>query len=210
MTASLRVPHLGYMEDVIVDEALKLVDKKRNLTLLSILIKATSLALVEFPELNAHCNEDATELKVHSDHNVGIAMDTPRGLFVPVIHDVRAMSVLDISKELVRLKDLGQSGKLGLKELSGATITLSNIGSIGGTYASPVIVPPQVAIGAFGRAKRIPVFENNTSMNVKAVQIVPVSWCADHRVIDGATIARFCAAFKYYVENPGEMLLKLH
>jgi 2-oxoisovalerate dehydrogenase E2 component (dihydrolipoyl transacylase) len=210
MTASLRIPHLGYMEEVQVDDALKLLAGRKNITLLSLLIKATSMALLEHPELNAHCSEEATELRVHADHNIGIAMDTPRGLFVPVLHDVRAMTVMDVAKDLTRLKELGQSGKLSIQDLSGATFSLSNIGSIGGTYASPVIVPPQVAIGAFGRAKRVPVFESSTSMNVKEARLMPVSWSADHRVIDGATIARFCSLFKNYVEHPSEMVLKMH
>ena len=210
MTASLRIPHLGYMEDVNVDEALKVVAGRKDLTLLCVLIKAASMALVHYPELNAHANPEATELRVYEDHNIGIAMDTPRGLMVPVIQDVKSRSVLDIAKELKRLRELGASGKLGMADLANGTFSISNIGSIGGTYASPVIVPPQVAIGAFGRAKRIPVFESPQSMVVKEARIMPVSWSADHRVIDGALIARFCSQFKLYVENPADMLLRMH
>jgi 2-oxoisovalerate dehydrogenase E2 component (dihydrolipoyl transacylase) len=209
MTASLRVPHLGYMEDVRVDEAMKLISGKKELTLLSVLIKATSMALVAYPELNSAVDQDATELRMHSDHNIGIAMDTPRGLMVPVIHDVKNRSILDVSNALTRLKELGLNNKLSPSDLSNATFTLSNIGSVGGTYACPIIVPPQVAIGALGRAKRVPVFESATSMVVKEARIMPVSWSADHRVIDGATIAKFCNQFKFYVENPQEMTLRM-
>jgi 2-oxoisovalerate dehydrogenase E2 component (dihydrolipoyl transacylase) len=209
MTSSLKIPHLGFMDDIAVDETFRVVAGRKDITMLSVLIKATSMALEDFPELNSITNEDVTELRINSMHNLGIAMDTPRGLLVPVITDVKSRSVFDIAKELKRLKEVGIAGKLSKQDLSGATFTISNIGSVGGTYASPVITPPQVAIGAFGRAKRIPVFESSTSMNVKEARMMPVSWAADHRVIDGATVARFSNRFKSLVENPIEMLLRL-
>jgi len=210
MTAALKIPHMGYMDEVNVDAALKAVSGRKDITMLCVLIKATSLSLEDFPDLNAYTDPDCTELRIQSDHNIGIAMDTPRGLMVPIISDVRSRSVIDIAKELSRLKDLGAAGKLGMGDLTGGTFSLSNIGSVGGTYASPVIVPPQVCIGAFGRAKRVPVFESSTSMTVKEARMMAVSWSADHRVIDGATIARFSNRFKALVENPIDMLLRMH
>jgi len=95
------------------------------------------------------------------------------------------------------------------EEISQPTFTLSNIGAVGGTYMSPVIVPPQVAIGAMGKIQRLPRFINDSSNEVEAIQVMPVSWGGDHRAIDGATMARFSNTWKYYVENPQAMMFEM-
>ena len=135
-------------------------------------------------------------------------MDTPQGLLVPNIKKVHQMSVVEIAEELNRLQDLGLRGKLGADDLKNGTFSLSNIGSIGGTYAKPVIMPPQVAIGAVGKVQKLPRFDANDNL-VKA-HIMNVSWSADHRIIDGATMARFSNLMKNYIENPASMILDLH
>jgi 2-oxoisovalerate dehydrogenase E2 component (dihydrolipoyl transacylase) len=135
-------------------------------------------------------------------------MDTPQGLLVPSIKKVHQMSVLEIAEELNRLQDLGSRGKLGAADLKDGTFSLSNIGSIGGTYAKPVILPPQVAIGALGKVQKLPRFDSNDNL-IKA-HIMNVSWSADHRIIDGATMARFSNLMKSYIENPATMILDLH
>ena len=98
-------------------------------------------------------------------------------------------------------------GKLPSSDLTGGTFSLSNIGSIGGTYAKPVIMPPQVAIGALGKIQKLPRFDSND--NVIKAHIMNISWSADHRVVDGATMARFSNIMKNYVENPSSMILSL-
>ena len=135
-------------------------------------------------------------------------MDTPHGLLVPNVKKVNQMSILEIAEELNRLQDLGGRGKLGEADLKGGTFALSNIGSIGGTYAKPVIMPPQVAIGALGKIQRLPRF--GPQDQVIAAHIMNVSWSADHRVIDGATMARFSNLMKSFIENPASMILDLH
>ena len=135
-------------------------------------------------------------------------MDTPQCLLVPSIKKVHQMSVLEIAEELNRLQDLGLRGKLGAADLKDGTFSLSNIGSIGGTYAKPVILPPQVAIGALGKVQKLPRFDSNDNL-IKA-HIMNVSWSADHRIIDGATMARFSNLMKSYIENPATMILDLH
>ena len=139
---------------------------------------------------------------------MGVAMDTPHGLLVPNVKKVNQMSILEIAEELNRLQDLGGRGKLGEADLKGGTFALSNIGSIGGTYAKPVIMPPQVAIGALGKIQRLPRF--GPQDQVIAAHIMNVSWSADHRVIDGATMARFSNLMKSFIENPASMILDLH
>merc|ERR1711909_32988 len=113
----------------------------------------------------------------------------PMGLLVPNIKGVQQLSVFEIAVELSRLHTLGLAGKLSTQDLSGGTFSLSNIGSIGGTYAKPVIFPPQVAIGAIGKVQALPRFDKYD--NVIKAHIVKFSWSADHRVLDGATVARF-------------------
>lgn len=143
----------------------------------------------------------------HPRHNIGFATDTPHGLLVPNIKDCQARSVLEIAAELNRLHAAGLQNKLKPDELSGGTFSLSNIGAIGGTYASPVILPPQVSIGALGKIQKLPRFDAND--NVVPVHIMCISWSADHRVIEGAQMARFSNKLKYYLENPASMLLHL-
>lgn len=134
-------------------------------------------------------------------------MDTERGLIVPNVKNVQVRSVFEIATELNRLQKLGSLGQLSTTDLTGGTFTLSNIGSIGGTYAKPVILPPEVAIGALGAIKALPRFDQKG--DVYKAQIMNVSWSADHRVIDGATMSRFSNLWKSYLENPAFMLLDL-
>jgi 2-oxoisovalerate dehydrogenase E2 component (dihydrolipoyl transacylase) len=147
--------------------------------------------------------------RYHGTHNIGVAMDTPSGLLVPNIKSVQLLSVEEISDELVRLQIAGSAGKLTQNDQSGTTFSLSNIGAIGGTYASPVIASPQVAIGALGRIQRLPRFAGSDGNTVVAAEIMAVSWAADHRIVDGATVARFSNQVKAYLEDPLSMLLKL-
>ena len=180
-----------------------------RLTSLPFILKATSLALVDFPALNAHAAADGSSVTQRAAHNLGVAVDSPRGLVVPVISDVRARSVLDIAAELGRLQALAAEGRLGEAELAGGTFTLSNVGAVGGTHLAPVLVVPQVAIAALGRAARVPRFAAADSLAVVAAHVMPVSISADHRVVDGAAVARFTAVLKGYIENPVSMLADL-
>ena len=113
-------------------------------------------------------------------------------------------SIYDIAYELNRLQAMGAQNKLGADELTGGTFTLSNIGVIGGTYLSPVILPGQVAIGAIGKLQKLPRY--NEANEVVPKTIMNISWSGDHRVIDGATMARFSNQWKSYLENPATMI----
>ncbi|KAM6951840.1 lipoamide acyltransferase component of branched-chain alpha-keto acid dehydrogenase complex, mitochondrial [Aplochiton taeniatus] len=134
-------------------------------------------------------------------------MDTSQGLLVPNVKNVQVLSVFDIAVELNRLQSLGAVGQLGTTDLTHGTFTLSNIGSIGGTYAKPVILPPEVAIGALGKIQILPRF--NSRGEVVKANIMNISWSADHRIIDGATMCRFSNVMKDYLENPAAMVLDL-
>jgi len=173
------------------------------------LLKGLSLALLDFPQVNASFDPVKEELRQHGHHHIGVAMDTPRGLLVPHIKDVQSKSVIEIAADLNRLQRLGAENKLGEAELVGATTVVSNMGSIGGTYMSPVITPPQVSICALGKIERVPKFKSPDSDEVVAAHVMGAAWAADHRVLDGATVARFCNKWKLYLENPEVMAMHL-
>ncbi|KAL6260304.1 hypothetical protein P5V15_007836 [Pogonomyrmex californicus] len=213
MTKSLSIPHFVYSDECNVDQVMRcrnevkasLKDRGVSLTLLPFFVKAASQALEQCPELNAWLNEENQTLQMLDNHNIGIAMDTPEGLVVPNIKNVQNLSVFAIAQELNRLQELGRKSSIPLADLTDTTFSLSNIGVIGGTYTKPVILPPQVIIGAFGKAQKIPRFDDKG--NVVPASIMSVSWSADHRVIDGVTVAKFSNLWKHYVENPMHLLI---
>lgn len=217
MTRSLTIPHFGYADELNINNISALRKKIANdkndptkITFLSFVVKAVSLALNEYPILNAKVdtsNPDKPQLIMRPRHNIGIAMDTPQGLIVPNIKDVGRISILDVAQEISRLSALGKEGKLTPADLSGGTITVSNIGNIGGTYVSPVIVTNEVAILGVGRSRTVPVFDE--ADQVTKGEVVNFSWSADHRVVDGATMARMASKVKELIESPERMLLSL-
>ncbi|KEZ44490.1 Uncharacterized protein SAPIO_CDS3503 [Scedosporium apiospermum] len=186
-------------------------DLVAKLSYLPFIIKAVSMALYKYPILNARVDVDPTTEKpvvVHrSQHNIGVAMDTPQGLLVPVIKDVGSLNILSIAAELTRLQALAYAGKLTPRDITGGTITVSNIGNIGGTYLSPVIVEKEVAILGVGRMRAVPAFDE--AGNVVKKQVCNFSWSADHRVVDGATMARAAEVVRAVVEEPDVMVMHL-
>ena len=216
MTAALAVPTFSYCDEVQMDALMTARLELKELaakygvskfTLMPMLIKATSLALAEFPLLNSSISADGTELVFKGSHNIGLAMDTPTGLLVPNVKNVQSKSLLEIASELERLQTDASTGKLGMADLKDGTFSISNIGNLGGTYTGPVINLPEVAIVGLGKTRPSPRYDEKGSL-VK-VSIMQVSWTADHRVIDGATMARFSNAWIGYLEKPTTMLLHL-
>jgi len=212
MTQALMIPHFGYNDEIDMSELGRLRRRLKDeedlrISYLPFIVKAASLALAQFPQVNASIDLQREVIVQHGNHNIGIAMDTEFGLIVPNIKGVQHLSVTQIAEELMRLNELAKRSKLGEKDLKGGTFTISNIGSVGGTYASPVIMPPEVAIGALGKIQRLPRFDQKGQ--VVPIDLMKVSWCADHRVLDGATVARFSNEWKRYLESPTLMLLAL-
>lgn len=226
MTKSLSIPQLGYKDEIELNatseyrQALnKYISSQpdrfpfKKISYLPILIKSLSLSLSYFPLLNAYIEESdngkSTQLVYREAHNIGVAMDTPQGLIVPNIKNVEQKTIFQVASEIHRLTELAKKGAIPLADLKGGTISLSNIGSIGGTYANPIIVSNELAIVALGSARRLPRFDE-ASQQFVAKQILPVSWSADHRVIDGATIAQFGNTWKSFIENPALLASKMH
>ncbi|XP_076440666.1 lipoamide acyltransferase component of branched-chain alpha-keto acid dehydrogenase complex, mitochondrial-like [Babylonia areolata] len=215
MTAALNIPAFGYYDDVDLTQLVNIRDKLKSIaeqrgirfSYMPVFLKAASLALHQYPLLNSSVDEKCENITYKASHNIGVAMDTPDGLLVPNVKNVQSLSVFEIASELTRLQALGAAGKLGTADLTGGTVSLSNIGSIGGTYARPVIMPPEVFIGALGKIQVVPRFDANGEV-VKA-HIMNVSWTADHRIIDGATVARFSNLWKSFLEDPAAMILDL-
>lgn len=209
---SLIVPQLTYCEDVemtnlsTLKNQLKSTIKGVKITYMPFFLKALSLALLDYPIMNSVLLDSLTEYLQKASHNISFAMDTPYGLVFPSIKNVQIKSVYQIALDLNRLQQLGSVGKLLDSDVEGGTITVSNLGSIGGSFASHLVYPPQVLIGAFGNIKpRL----SKVNGNYENVEVLTTSWSADHRLIDGATTARFAARWKALIENPSLMLLHL-
>eukprot|EP00300_Choanocystis_sp_HF-7_P037116 c53118_g1_i1.p1 GENE.c53118_g1_i1~~c53118_g1_i1.p1 ORF type:complete len:496 (+),score=129.04 c53118_g1_i1:66-1553(+) len=218
MEAAASIPQFLLCDEVDVTQVVELRKRLRaeldaegdrvSFSYMPLIVKAASLALTKHPILNSSVNKDKSAILYHSSHNIGVAMDTPHGLLVPNIKDVQHLSLRQIAHELARLKKLADAGKLSVFDTSGGTFTLSNIGSLGGTYASPVVFFPQVAIGAVGKIQELPRFTGNGN-EVARHHVMFMSWAADHRVIEGAEMARFSNDFKLNLQNPQRMFLDL-
>ncbi|KAL8295397.1 hypothetical protein RB600_001064 [Gaeumannomyces tritici] len=234
MTRSLSIPHFLYADEIDLTNLVELRARLNKvlasgsipgqagpaggalagvpkLSYLPFIIKAVSLALYEYPILNARVDAAGPggkpALVFRQQHNIGVAMDTPQGLLVPVVKNVNERNVLSIAAELNRLQALALAGRLSPQDMSSGTITVSNIGSIGGTYLSPVVVEREVAILGIGRVRSVPAFDEHDQI-VKR-HVCNFSWCADHRVVDGATVARAASVIRRVVEEPDVMIMHL-
>ncbi|WP_411794542.1 2-oxo acid dehydrogenase subunit E2 [Halomonas sp. A29] len=209
------IPHFQYGEEIDVTELLAMRERLKpvaqaqqvRLTLMPFFMKALALAVREEPILNARLNAEVTEIHYLPSVNVGMAVDSRSGLIVPNVKHVEQRSVLDVAREIQRLTADAREGRVGQEDLKGGTISISNIGAFGGTYAAPIINAPELAIVAIGKSQWLPRFDERGEVARRA--IMTVTWAGDHRVIDGGTIARFCNAWKGYLEAPETMLLHL-
>jgi 2-oxoisovalerate dehydrogenase E2 component (dihydrolipoyl transacylase) len=218
MTKSLSIPHFLYT-DAVDFSSLTSMRKKYNagrekvdrITPLPVIIKAVSLTLQQFPLLNSHLdtttNPNKPQVLLKGSHNIGVAVDSPAGLLVPVVKNVQNHSIASLAEEITRLATLARNGKLSSADLTGATFTVSNIGSIGGTAVAPVIVGPQVGILGIGKARVVPAFDENGEL-VKKEECV-FSWSADHRVVDGAYVARAAEEVRKCIEGVEGMLMRM-
>lgn len=215
MNSVSTIPHFTYAEefDLTAVMALQQQLKQRyaeqgvRITMMPFFIKAMSLALKEFPIMNAQVNDDCSELTYFDDHNIGMAVDTKIGLLVPNIKQVQNKSIIDIANEVTRLTQAAREGRVAPEDMKGGTISISNIGVIGGTVATPIINKPEAAIVALGRVQELPRFD--AQGHVVARKIMVASWSGDHRIIDGGTIARFNLRWQQYLEDPTSMLVHM-
>ena len=218
MTKSLNIPHFLYSTatdmGAVTAMRKRLNAKARSadqkVTHLPFILKALSLALQQHPLLNSSLNASdpkKPELTYRGAHHFGVAIDAPSGLLVPVVKHVQDLTITEIASTLRQLSQKARDNKLAPGDFSGATFTVSNIGSIGGGVVAPVISEPQVAILGVGRSKMVPSFDENDEL-VKKEELV-LSWSADHRVVDGAECARCAERVRGYLEDPGSMMVDL-
>lgn len=216
MSASVQtIPHFTVSDELRMDALIALrkelkpvfAEKGVKLSFMPFFVKAMSLALQAFPNINSQLNDDGTEQTFFDDHNIGFAVDSKVGLLVPNIKRVQDLSLFEIAEQMQHIIDKAREGKLGGDFLKGGTISISNIGAIGGMTATPVINKPEAAIVALGKTQSLPRFSE--SGGVEAHNIMMVNWSGDHRIIDGATMVRFNNLWCDYLSSPSKMLMYL-
>ncbi|CAD2077258.1 dihydrolipoamide acetyltransferase family protein [Phocicoccus pinnipedialis] len=206
-------PHVTNIDEVVVD---KLWEHRNNfkgvaaeqgtkLTFLPYVVKAVVSALKKYPELNTSIDNDTMEIIQKHYYNVGIAADTERGLVVPVVRDANALSMFEIADTITDLATKARDGKLTMDEMKGGSISISNLGSEGGKWFTPVINQPEVAIFGIGRIEEAPVVRDG---EVVAARVLALSISYDHRVIDGALAQKALNHVKRLLNNPDLLLME--
>ena len=202
------IPHVTQFDEVNIEqmEKFRLHQKERNIKLspLVFIMKAVVQTLKRHPNFNASLDENGENLLIKKYFNLGIAVDTPNGLVVPVVRDVGRKSLIELSDELTEISSRAREGLLEANEMKGASFTISSLGGIGGTQFTPIINSPEVAILGVSRSQIKPIW-NGDSFEPTAT--LPLALSYDHRVIDGAEGARFMAELNQILRNIMEMLL---
>lgn len=208
------IPHFTLMEEVNVTELVhfraqaKAAGEKAGVkvTYLPFVMKALIATMREFPMFNASIDDAAGEIVYKKYFNIGFAADTPNGLLVPVVKNADQKTIVDLSREISELAIKARDGKLSLEEMKGATITITNIGSVGGVYATPIINHPEVAILGMYKITDRPVWVGG---EWKPAQFMNFTITCDHRLIDGAVAANFMKSFAAKVEQPSTLMLAM-
>jgi pyruvate dehydrogenase E2 component (dihydrolipoamide acetyltransferase) len=210
----LNVPHVTHNDEADItdldhyrkelDTAAKDDRDPYRVTLLAFLVKACVAALKKFPEFNSSLSPEKDALILKHYYNIGIAVDTPGGLVVPVVKDADRKGIVELSREFMSTSAKARDGKLGPSDLAGGTFTISSLGGIGGTSFTPIVNAPEVAILGVVRSKLSPVW-NGTEFTAR--NMLPLSLSYDHRVIDGALAARFARHLCYLLEDDRRLLL---
>ncbi|HEX2013569.1 MAG TPA: dihydrolipoamide acetyltransferase family protein, partial [Roseateles sp.] len=207
-----RIPHFSYVEEVDVSALQELRERlnqrwaatRGHLTLLPFVVRATVLALRQFPQLNARLDDEAGILTRHRGVHLGIATQTEAGLMVPVLRHAEGLDLWAGAAEIARLSAACRSGKIVRDELSGSTLTISSLGPLGGIASTPVINHPEVAIIGINRIVERPVIRGGA---VVARQMMNLSSSFDHRVVDGLLAAEFVQALRGYLEQPATLFI---
>lgn len=214
MTRSRQViPEYSYVDECDVTDLVHLRTSLREpaaraglkLTYMAFLVKAVVEALKEVPLANASLNEEAGEIVLHDRYHVGIAVATPAGLIVPVVHDADQLDLWQIAREIERLGADARAGKSRLEDLKGGTFTITSIGNIGGLFSTPVINHPEVGILGVGKIVKRPVF--NAQGQIRPADLMYLSFAFDHRVVDGAVGTAFGNVVIRCLQAPAALLV---
>ncbi|MDZ7766156.1 MAG: 2-oxo acid dehydrogenase subunit E2 [Melioribacteraceae bacterium] len=209
------IPHVTQFDKADITELEKLrkqfgkkvEDAGGKLTVTAILVKIIAAALKEFPQFNCSIDMDKKEIIYKKYYSVGIAVDTDRGLLVPVIRDADKKNIVEISVELGEMAAKARDKKLSLEDMQGGNFSISNLGGIGGTYFTPIVNSPEVAILGVSRGGYEQVYQKDSGEFVPRLML-PLSLSYDHRIIDGADAIRFLRWIVEALENPFKLLLE--
>ncbi|MFY9213939.1 MAG: dihydrolipoamide acetyltransferase family protein [Tissierellaceae bacterium] len=207
------IPHTTAMDEIDVtklDEFRRkykdlLLEEEVKLTYLPFIVKAAIVALKRIPEFNSSLDETSEEIVLKYFYNIGIATDTDRGLLVPVIKDADKLSIVELARAIEEVSTRAKEGKTELHELREGTFSITNYGSIGGHFGIPIINYPESAVLGLGRVVEKPIVRDG---EIVIAKILPVSLSYDHRIIDGASGARFINILKDLLSNPDILLLR--
>lgn len=210
VTAAALVTHMDNADvtdlwDLRAKEKEKAKQQGVHLTFLPFVIKAILQGLKKHPYLNASLDEEHEEILLKKYYNLGIAVDLEGGLIVPVIKGADQKSILSLAGEIDSLSKRAKERKIDLADLKGGTFTITNVGSLGGVWATPIPNHPETAILATGRIREAAVVVDHT---IKVRRLLPLSLTFDHRILDGAEAARFTNTVKSYLEDPDLLLLE--
>tara|TARA_R110002049_G_scaffold2750_2_gene21756 strand:- start:633754 stop:635280 length:1527 start_codon:yes stop_codon:yes gene_type:complete len=209
------VPRVTNFDDADITDLEKLRQSSKEdyaaqglkLTTMPFLIKAVATALRHHPAINAVIDEENEQL-IYKDYvNVGIAVDTDRGLVVPVMNNADKLGIPEVTRSLAEMAGKVRGGQFAVKDLKGGTFTISNLGAIGGQYSTPIVNIPEVAILLVGRSRKLPVVMPDDSIQPRLM--MPLSLSYDHRLVDGGTAARFLNDVIGFLEAPSRLLLAL-
>jgi 2-oxoisovalerate dehydrogenase E2 component (dihydrolipoyl transacylase) len=211
--ATRRIAHFAYVEEIDVTalEELRAAmntaadGRKPKLTLLPFLMLAITRAIANFPQMNAHYDDDAEIIRRFGAVHLGIATQTPSGLMVPVVRHVETRGVYNCAAELARLSEAARSGQATREELAGSTLTITSLGALGGIVSTPVINRPEVAIIGVNKIVMKPVWQGNGFVPRKMMNL---SSSFDHRVIDGYDAAQFIQAIRLLLETPALIFIE--
>ena len=199
------IPHVTHNDDADITEMelrrkQLVADGGPKLTAVPLLVKALARGLAEFPQFNASLDPASGQLTIKKYVNIGVAVETPNGLLVPVIRDSDTRSVRDIADDIVALSEKARGKGLSMADMSGGCMTLSSLGHIGGTSFTPIINAPELAILGVTRARPVPVPDADGAIAWR--MMLPLSLSYDHRVINGADAARFCRFIAQQLADP--------
>jgi pyruvate dehydrogenase E2 component (dihydrolipoamide acetyltransferase) len=212
MTKSLyTIPHVAHFEEIdmtnLLDYRKELKELNVNLSAVAFFIKALAIALKDYPVFNAKLDEEKQEIRLEKMVHIGLATDTKEGLIVPVLRHVEKKSLLQIHTEMKELTKKAQENKLTIKEMTGSTFTISNVGPMGSIGATPIINYPETGLMAFHKTKKMPVVNEQDEIVIRSVMNVTMTF--DHRVADGGTVVAFTNRFKSLIEHPKLLMLQL-
>lgn len=205
--------HMSVFEEVEVSELINIrskyktsfADKDVKLTYLPFIVKAVVQALKLHRQVNSQMDLENDRMIFHNRYNIGIAVDTPQGLVVPVIKDADQLSIMQIAQQIAELADKANSRKLTMDDMKDGTFTITNYGSIGGIFATPVINYPEAGILGVGRIVKKPVVKND---EVVPGSMLALSLSVDHRIVDGGEASRFINSVMKYLADPVALLME--